>query len=291
MGPNEGYTLDNLVDTCIDYFVIESGLITELKHNLIHIKPDVSVPGFTARAATDSDGMGYIELTIDWPKRIFWTEEENGNQVIKTEKTCSIEVHRDGVKIFDYSNYSQNPSPTVVLNDRYELTQGTTYKYRVIYNWKWDEQLRCEKIATATANGFSRPPVVCPTVTFDGRSLICEDKKAADITAFYDCLTQAEKTRIRDIDIRFNFYDENQPNDYSSTTRIYTGFSYNSNENTQNCWSQDHAGKTRKLNYSCLRIFTNEVTPRLFEIPGNQLLTWAQEANFPVTLQIAATEN
>ena len=287
------YTLENaLVDQIDEVFVVESGLTSEVTHNLKHLKDPV-LPGLTANALTDNDGKGYVELKINWPTNLFYSAVENDQQVYKSEHTYNIEVYRNGEKCLNYMDGGQN-NPTVTLYDRYDLTQGTEYKYRVVYNWQWGDDVLVEKTVTATAAGLARPPIECPTATVNGNFLTFTDKKESAISAYRNNLPQSEQNDIQYIDMRFEYYDEKQPNDYGST-RIGATFRYaDDNDNAYNCWTSANAGQTRKLCAANLRFHipfgSTEVT-REFFIPSNQLQNWAQQANFPTTLQIALSQN
>ena len=239
-------------------FEIEAGLTTDISQNLSYLAPEVADndKGFkSVRALTDADGKGYIEFVVKWPKQISYA---NGDSTA-SENTNAIEICRDGNTVLGYSYWGSDPHPsTIVLCDRYELTSGQQYTYKLRYNYKWQSDMEFETTVTANANGFTKPNIVCPTTTFtNGTTLSCTNLNASDLQ-LNTRVTQAERNRISGMNMNFNYYDPEQPNDWGDT-RIYTGFGYNLNSNSStasssNLWSEARSGITRKIYHAKFEI-------------------------------------
>lgn len=266
-------------------FMVEAGLNTDLSQNFSYLAaPETSMGYKSVRALTDSDGKGYIEFVVKWPDTI--TYDENGSSV--TRNVQAIEISREGgsgltFNVGAYDNTNNYHPSTVVLCDRYELTRGQEYTYTLRYNWQWQESTQFTTTVTATADGFARPTIVCPTTTFDGRTLTCTNLNESDLN-LNNITTQAERNRISDIRINFNYYDETQPDDWGGSTRVYTGFSYRNNSPV-NLWNSERSGVVRKLYESSVVITCGNVN-RTFSVPENQLQRWA-EGKLATTLRFA----
>ena len=232
-------------------FEIEAGLTTDISQNLSYLAPEVADDdkGFkSVSALTDADGKGYIEFVIKWPKTVTFVQG-NSNA---TENTNAIEICRDGNTVLSYSYWGSDPHPsTVVLCDRYELTAGQEYTYKLRYNYKWQADMEFEITVTATANGFEKPNIVCPNTSFDGRNLTCTNLNESDLQ-LNTRVTQSERNRISGLSMAFNYYDPEQPDDWGAT-RIYTSFSYSGNA-SNNLWETQRSGITRKIYHAQLNI-------------------------------------
>lgn len=232
-------------------FEIEAGLTTDISQNLSYLAPEVADDdkGFkSVSALTDADGKGYIEFVIKWPKTVTFAQG-NSNA---TENTNAVEVCRDGNTVLSYSYWGSDPHPsTVVLCDRYELTAGQEYTYKLRYNYKWQADMEFEITVTATANGFEKPNIVCPNTSFDGRNLTCTNLNESDLQ-LNTRVTQTERNRISGLSMAFNYYDPEQPDDWGAT-RIYTSFSYSGNT-SNNLWETQRSGITRKIYHAQLNI-------------------------------------
>ena len=232
-------------------FEIEAGLTTDISQNLSYLAPEVADndKGFkSVRALTDADGKGYIEFVVKWPKKV---EFAQGNSTA-WENTNAIEICRDGNTVLGYSHWGSDPHPsTVVLCDRYELTAGQEYTYKLRYNYKWQADMEFEIKVTASADGFTKPNIVCPNTSFDGRILTCTNLNESDLQ-LDTRVTQAERNRISGLRMNFDYYDPEQPDDWGST-RIYTGFDYRNNT-PQNLWTSERSGITRKIYHAKFEI-------------------------------------
>ena len=255
-------------------FVVEAGLSTDLSQNFSYLAaPETSMGFKSTRALTDSDGKGYFEFVVKWPTQITYTE--NGSS--HTEYVQAIEISREGGSGLTYNvgyfnNYSVAHPSTVVMCDRYELTQGQSYTYTLRYNWKWLPDTEFQVTLTATADGFGRPTIVCPNTSFNGTTMTCTNLNESDLN-LNNCTTQAERNRISDIRISLNYYDESNPNDWGGAARIYSGFSYRYNS-PANLWTPERSGVTRKLYEASVVITCGNLT-RTFKIPDDQLQSWA----------------
>lgn len=277
----------HILESFIVRFVVEAGLSTDLSQNFSYLAaPETSMGFKSVRALTDSDGKGYIEFVVKWPDTI--TYNENGSSV--TRNVQAIEISREGgsgltFNVGAYNNTNNHHPSTVVLCDRYELTRGQEYTYTLRYNWQWQEATEFTTRVTATADGFRRPTIVCPTTTFDGRTLTCTNLNESDLNLN---ITQAERNRISDIRINFNYYDETQPDDWGGSTRVYSSFSYRYNSPV-NLWNSERSGVVRKLYESSVVITCGNLT-RSFKIPDDQLQSWA-EGKLATTLRFANSGN
>lgn len=232
-------------------FEIEAGLTTDISQNLSYLAPEVADDdkGFkSVRALTDADGKGYIEFVVKWPKTVRFAQGDS----TATENTNAIEICRDGNTVLGYSYWGSAPHPsTVVLCDRYELTAGQEYTYKLRYNYKWQADMEFEITVTASADGFEKPNIVCPNTSFDGRNLTCTNLNESDLQ-LNTRVTQAERNRISGLRMNFDYYDPEQPDDWGST-RIYTGFDYRNNT-PQNLWETLRSGITRKIYHAKFEI-------------------------------------
>ncbi len=258
-------------------FEIEAGLTTDISQNLSYLAPEVADDdkGFkSVSALTDADGKGYIEFVIKWPKTVTFAQG-NSNA---TENTNAVEVCRDGNTVLSYSYWGSAPHPsTVVLCDRYELTAGQEYTYKLRYNYKWQADMEFEITVTATANGFEKPNIVCPNTSFDGRNLTCTNLNESDLQ-LNTRVTQTERNRISGLSMAFNYYDPEQPDDWGAT-RIYTSFSYSGNA-SNNLWETQRSGITRKIYHAQLNIYYETIYggySRQFHIADgyDQVKAWA----------------
>lgn len=236
-------------------FEIEAGLTTDISQNFSYLTPEVADKdkGFkSVRALTDADGKGYIEFVVKWPKTVDFAQGDS----TATENTNSIEICRDGNTVLSYEYWGSEPHPsTVVLCDRYELTAGQEYTYKLRYNYKWQADMEFEIKVTASADGFTKPNIVCPNTSFDGRILTCTNLNESDLQLDTRA-TQTERNRISGLSMAFNYYDPEQPDDWGAT-RIYTSFSYcNNNPNNlcNNLWETQRSGITRKIYHAQLNI-------------------------------------
>lgn len=244
-----------LQSNCLAYeknaFEIAAGCTTDISQNLSYLAPEVADndKGFkSVRALTDADGKGYIEFVVKWPKKV---EFAQGNSTA-WENTNAIEICRDGNTVLGYSHWGSDPHPsTVVLCDRYELTAGQEYTYKLRYNYKWQADMEFEIKVTASADGFTKPNIVCPNTSFDGRILTCTNLNESDLQ-LDTRVTQAERNRISGLRMNFDYYDPEQPDDWGST-RIYTGFDYRNNT-PQNLWTSERSGITRKIYHAKFEI-------------------------------------
>ena len=247
-------TYNELVAYEQNTFEIEAGLTTDISQNLSYLTPEVQAndKGFkSVRALTDADGKGYIEFVVKWPKQISYA---NGDSTA-SENTNAIEICRDGNTILSYSYWGSDPHPsTIVLCDRYELTAGQEYTYKLRYNFKWQSDTEFEYTVTASANGLTKPNIVCPNTSFNGTTLTCTNLNESDLQ-LNTRVTQAERNRISRYAMQFNYYDPEQPNDWGDT-RIYTGFEYsNTSTGSSYLWTSARSGVTRKIYHAQLNLY------------------------------------